>query len=401
VARVRGLDLSGRPWDNSYMPPAQPGDVLEQHPYHFSDAGFKLARLAKANPAPWGARNGHGVIINEYGWLWLNRDGTPTTLTQRLYQNLLGPNSTTAQRRRLYARYTAAETEFWRAHRTAAAVMHFTTLGYSRPDGQTSDHWLDVKSLTWEPEFYHYVREAFAPVGLMLDSWAETYPPGQPRDFPVTIINDRPQPWHGAVRLRLMRGGAVVAEQTQTADVAALDTGRVVLRADIPTPPGAYEAEATLLATPDGEVHSVRDFTVVSAEEQTARQGLAQGRPVKASTVLTLDGQTYRAEYAVDGDEDTRWSSEFRDPQWLAVDLGEPRTISRVELHWEPAYAKAYQIQVSLDGETWRDVYATTQGGGGIETIRFAPTSARWVRLYGTQRATPYGYSLWEMKVFP
>src|ERR1035438_1380801 len=153
VARVRGLDLSARPWDNSYMPPAQPGDVLEEHPYHFSDAGFKLARLAKANPTPWGARNGHGVIINEYGWLWLNRDGTPTTLTQRLYQNLLGPNSTTEQRRRLYARYLAAETEFWRAHRSAAAVMHFTTLGYSRPDGQTSDHWLDVKNLTWAPGF--------------------------------------------------------------------------------------------------------------------------------------------------------------------------------------------------------------------------------------------------------
>ena len=90
------------------------------------------------------------VVINEYGWLWLNRDGSPTTLTRELYANLLGPNSTTAQRRHLYARYLAAETEFWRSHRQAAAVMHFTTLGYSRPGGQTSDHWLDVARLKWE-----------------------------------------------------------------------------------------------------------------------------------------------------------------------------------------------------------------------------------------------------------
>ncbi|MCX7008589.1 MAG: hypothetical protein NTY53_15280, partial [Kiritimatiellaeota bacterium] len=48
IAQVRGLDLSGRPWDNSYMPPAQPGDVLEEHPYHFSNAGYRLAQLAKA-----------------------------------------------------------------------------------------------------------------------------------------------------------------------------------------------------------------------------------------------------------------------------------------------------------------------------------------------------------------
>ncbi len=100
------------------------------------------------------------MILNEYGWLWLNRDGTPTTLTKDLYRNLLGPHATTAQRRHVYARYLAAETEFWRAHRSCAAVMHFCALGYSRsgekprPEGgATSDHWADVEKLAWEPEF--------------------------------------------------------------------------------------------------------------------------------------------------------------------------------------------------------------------------------------------------------
>ena len=41
--------------------------------------------------------------------------------------------------------------------------------------------------------------------------------------------------------------------------------------------------------------------------------------------------------------------------------------------------------------------------GGAIaasEEIKFAPAEARWVRLTGTKRATAYGYSLWEMRIF-
>ena len=52
--------------------------------------------LATANPQAGDGK--HAVVINEYGWLWLNRDGTPTTLTRQLYENLLGTRSTTAQR---------------------------------------------------------------------------------------------------------------------------------------------------------------------------------------------------------------------------------------------------------------------------------------------------------------
>lgn len=267
IQQVRDLDFSGRPWDNSYTAPQQPGDCFEAHPYHFQNPNFKLADLASADPVPQGSAihndGKHAVVINEYGWLWLNRDGTPTTLTQKLYQNLLGANSTTAQRRALYARYTAAETEFWRSHRTAAAVMHFTALGYSRPDGQTSDHWLDVKSLAWEPEFYRYVSDAFAPVGLMIDAWAEAYAPGKQQEFPVAAINDLDDPWKGDIRFRILRDGKVIAEQTRPAEVAGLGTARVVFTITIPEQPDNYQAEAALLSTPTGPVRSLRDFAVM------------------------------------------------------------------------------------------------------------------------------------------
>lgn len=402
IQQVRGLDLSGRPWDNSYMPPAQPGDVLEEHPYHFGGNGtFKLRQLATANPAPWGAKGeGHGVVINEYGWLWLNRDGTPTTLTQKLYENLLGPDSTTEQRRHLYARYTAAETEFWRAHRTAAAVVHFTALGYSRPDGQTSDHWLDVEKLEWEPEFVRYVRDAFAPVGLMLDAWAEDYPPGSAQEFPIVISNDLGIPWQGEVRLRILQGPSAVLEQTAQAEVERFGTKRLSFSCPVPQAPGAYQLEATLLQTPAGPVRSLRDFQILTPEQREARRNLAEGRPATASSEVKRDGKIYQACWAVDGKAGTRWSSEFSDPQWLAVDLGDSQQISRVELAWEAAFGKAYQIEVSPDGKAWKSIYATTKGAGKTEVIRFEPVQARFVRLQGTQRGSAFGYSLFEFGIY-
>lgn len=70
----------------------------------------------------------------------------------------------------------------------------------------------------------------------------------------------------------------------------------------------------------------------------------------------------------------------------------------QVVIQWQNSYAKAYRIQVSPDGTTWTDVYATTTGAGGTETISVTG-SGRFIRVYGTQRATQYGYSIWELQV--
>ena len=105
------------------------------------------------------------------------------------------------------------------------------------------------------------------------------------------------------------------------------------------------------------------------------------------------------ASAAFDGSTTTRWSSAFSDPQWLQVDLGGTHSISKVTLNWEAAYATAFQIQTSNDGTTWTNIYSTTTGAGGIQTVNVTG-SARYVRVNGTQRATAYGYSLWEFQVY-
>jgi hypothetical protein len=123
---------------------------------------------------------------------------------------------------------------------------------------------------------------------------------------------------------------------------------------------------------------------------------LSQG---KAATASSTESAAYPASAAVDGNTTTRWSSAFSDPQWLQVDLGASASVSQVVLQWETAYATAFQIQVSDDAANWTTVYSTSTGTGGTQTLNVTGTG-RYVRMYGTARATQYGYSLWEFQVY-
>ncbi|GAA2982705.1 discoidin domain-containing protein [Streptomyces fulvorobeus] len=102
---------------------------------------------------------------------------------------------------------------------------------------------------------------------------------------------------------------------------------------------------------------------------------------------------------ATDGSTDTRWASDWSDPQWLQVDLGARTSFRKLQLVWDPAYAKSYEVQVSDDGTTWRSVYQTTTGNGDIDTLDVSAT-ARHVRLQLTARGTGWGYSLHEFGVY-
>ncbi|MDT7788076.1 MAG: hypothetical protein QOF58_6495 [Pseudonocardiales bacterium] len=135
---------------------------------------------------------------------------------------------------------------------------------------------------------------------------------------------------------------------------------------------------------------------IVPVQAQAAGPLLSQGRPVTAST---SENAVFAATAAVDGDLGTRWSSEFRDPQWIQIDLGTTAKVDQVTLAWETASARAYTLSVSPDGNTWQELRRTTTGPGGTETLAVNGTG-RYVRLDLTQRATQWGYSLWEFQVF-
>ncbi len=122
---------------------------------------------------------------------------------------------------------------------------------------------------------------------------------------------------------------------------------------------------------------------------------LALNKPVTvSSTADNCPGPN-----AVDGNTSTRWSSGYTDNEWIYVDLGSARTLTGARLLWETAYGKSYKIQVSNDRNNWSDVYSTTTGDGGTDQVSFS-AAGRYVRMLGVQRATTYGYSLWEFEVY-
>ncbi|RAO54715.1 Beta-glucosidase [Micromonospora saelicesensis] len=136
--------------------------------------------------------------------------------------------------------------------------------------------------------------------------------------------------------------------------------------------------------------------TGATAPAQAAPTLLSQGRPATASS---SENAGTPASAAVDGNTGTRWASAFSDPQWLQVDLGARATISQVNLLWEGAYGRAFQLQTSDDGATWTTIYSTTTGTGGTQNLTVTG-AGRYVRMNGTARGTGYGYSLWEFQVY-
>ena len=157
----------------------------------------------------------------------------------------------------------------------------------------------------------------------------------------------------------------------------------------------------------DGSLKFETNSTGIRVEANSLAQcggvfegNLALHRPIYVSSV---EKGMNVATNAADGNQGSRWSSLYSDPQWLYVDLGSTQLIDTTAIFWE-SYAKAYQIQVALDTNAWTTVWSTndmtlgTHPGYVVST--FAPIKARYVRMLGTQRATMWGYSIFELQVF-
>ena len=124
---------------------------------------------------------------------------------------------------------------------------------------------------------------------------------------------------------------------------------------------------------------------------------LSRHKPARSSS---MEDPSLPPSNAVDGNPDTRWSSNFFDPQWIMVDLGKPRRIMTVRLVWEKAFGREYEIQVSDDAKQWTRIHYTATGRGGIETIKRLNARARYVRYHGTARGSNFGHSLIEFEVY-
>jgi hypothetical protein len=137
---------------------------------------------------------------------------------------------------------------------------------------------------------------------------------------------------------------------------------------------------------------------------ETVQSALCAPTQLKPTAVVASPSPKQAASNAIDGNTGTRWESAFSDPQWIYVDLGAVKNLTEVKIDWQHAAAKDYLVDVSNDAVTWSAPIAVRTGltaiDHRIDDLTGLTASARYVRIYGTARATVYGYSIWELYVY-
>jgi hypothetical protein len=182
------------------------------------------------------------------------------------------------------------------------------------------------------------------------------------------------------------------ATQAGEQDIGALDATARYLRI-LSQRPSSFGNVSIV----DVQVFGDTDVSCLGVPVSCAGPVLLQAARAQASS--TQFGYTPPSA-AVDGVYSTRWSSNFTDDEWLAVDLGGIARIDDVRITWEHAYAKRYALQTAnAFGGPWTTV-VTAIGEFGTELSPSVGVNARYLRLLGLERATPYGYSIWELDVY-
>lgn len=226
ISNVRHLDPT-RQWENGgWQKPHHPDDPIEDHPYIFAENFNPLLALLGGNQGAGiealdensgqhkGPKNPVSIvqmtypadhnpyIINEFGWLWLNRDGSATKLTDDIYPRLLGDDNTTATRREAWAYLQAGLTGFWRAKRGYQGVQHFAYLSHSKPGtAYTSDNFIDLENIVMEPRWHEYSINIWSPAAVYIDKWTDDYVRGDKANIPLIMINDNHFTMNGEVQV--------------------------------------------------------------------------------------------------------------------------------------------------------------------------------------------------------
>ncbi len=139
---------------------------------------------------------------------------------------------------------------------------------------------------------------------------------------------------------------------------------------------------------------TVRDISLPILSQ---KEKISEGKPVFASSEEGL----FISENVTDADVTSRWSSTFSDKQDVYVDLEDAYSIDSVNITWETAAGKKYEIQTSLDGISWTKVASIDNGVKDEKrAIKFPSITARYVKMQGIERTTLYGYSIYDFQIF-
>jgi hypothetical protein len=121
---------------------------------------------------------------------------------------------------------------------------------------------------------------------------------------------------------------------------------------------------------------------------------------MKPTTTSGIESSGTNSDMAVDGDASTRWSSAFQDNQWWQVDLQHQIVPGTINIVWEAAYAKQFNLQISPDNVNWLPLYSNAAFTGGTSTITNSNSQpGRYVKVNCVTRATAYGSSFFSFNL--
>lgn len=406
----RGIDLQKRPGDCGWGHNTCKTDMKESHPYFYSEPDFTLGYMNCISPVPWTFGNKSEdlpLVINEYGWNWLNREGDPTELGKRSYDFIM-PGSSREERLAYQADSLAELTEFWRVGGKCVGILQFCGLSYSLPnqDGATSDILQpDIAKPRIRPYLAQRLRDAFSPVCLVIGDYTEEVLRGKAMTIPVTVINDSSESVDKLdVRVRLFQGDKVFFDTVRNYSVAPASRETQEFSVLVPgkeTAPGEVLKLVAEYVRQGETVQSIRNWKVL---DRVA--GLAFRKPATASSFH--HGTYYRmfqAPNVNDGASNTRWQSGKDDKApWVMIDLGEKQDLARVLFDWSEVlgkkyYPEQYAIQVSDDGTGFRTIYEGKASDSGPQIID-VDGSGRYVRMLVTGKMPAGVCALWEMDVW-
>lgn len=246
IPELKKLDPT-RVWDAGFMTNDKMAmdEMDEPHPYQGPMPWTSMPDFDK-NPYPLGNldykpeaiqtldKSSSAQLINEYGWVWLWRNGTPSKLTVDFYKYYLGPNSKAEQNRDFQAYWMQLETEWLRSDPNAAGVLAFCYLANNY--GYTGDWFIDnIKDL--KPSLtLDWFQHAFAPATTFINltderytKFIEPHQPGSMLTFNLAGINNKPSTVNGTVSVKLInQKGKSVSEQKYKVKLNSY------LRTDIP-----------------------------------------------------------------------------------------------------------------------------------------------------------------------
>ncbi|WP_239074175.1 discoidin domain-containing protein [Streptomyces sp. SID10853] len=222
---------------------------------------------------------------------------------------------------------------------------------------------------------------------------------GVPAGGRVTVRAKVTDPDGDATTSQLFFSSNYIDQDKALVPADTTDNGDGTFSAKVPDKVGVYKV---YVKSTDGHGNvGIETKSLKVVPPKVDGTNVSQGKAATASSFQTdpTGGCPCGAANAVDGSFDTRWASDWSDPQWLQVDLGASTTFTHIQLAWDPAYAKAYDIQTSDDGTNWTTVTSVTDGNGNIDDLDVNGTG-RYVRMLGTARGSGYGYSLYEFGVY-